>query len=62
MCEINPKHTKILRLEFFTADPNMKKEEFEQIVAETALAMEMDANKDFRIRCHIHETKEYDFK
>lgn len=55
MCEINPRHTKILRLEFFTSAPNMSAEEFEQIVAEKCLNMEMLANEDGRIRCHVHE-------
>ena len=56
MCEINPKHTKILRLEFFTS-LNMDEELFEAIVANIALGMEMMANTDARIRCHIHETE-----
>jgi hypothetical protein len=55
MCEINPKHTKILRLEFFTSSPDMSEEEFLQIVANHAMVMEMKANEDMRIRCHIHE-------
>ncbi len=55
MCEINPKHTKILRLEFFTSNPITTQEEFEKMVAERALAMEMLANADGQIRCHIHE-------
>lgn len=54
MCEINPKHTKILRLEFFTSH-NLSQEEFEQIVAGKVLDMEMMANTDGRIRCHVHE-------
>jgi hypothetical protein len=57
MCEINPKHTKVFRLEFFTSHP-MTAEEFEQIVARHAVAMEMLANEDGRIRCHVHETPE----
>lgn len=55
MCEINPRHTKILRLEFFTSHPTMTREAFDTIIAEECLAMEMKANQDFRIRCHIHE-------
>jgi hypothetical protein len=55
MCEINPRHTKILRLEFFTSAPQMTEEEFLDIVARICLAMEMSANSDGRIRCHIHE-------
>lgn len=57
MCEINPKHTKILRLEFFTSHPTMTEEEFEQIVAEKCLEAEMSINQDMRIRCHIHDTR-----
>ena len=56
MCEINPKHTKIFRLEFFTS-LNMTKEEFEELVIEHALEMESVANKDARIRCHVHEVE-----
>jgi hypothetical protein len=54
MCEINPKHTKILRLEFFTS-LDMSEEDFLLIIARIALEQEMMANKDARIRCHIHE-------
>jgi hypothetical protein len=55
MCEINPKHTKIFRLEFFTSNSSMTEEEFEAIVLEHALTMEQSANSDMRIRCHIHD-------
>ena len=58
MCEINPRHTKIFRLEFFTSNPNATKEEFEQMVMERALQMEMMANADGQLRCHIHEVEE----
>jgi hypothetical protein len=54
MCEINPKQTKILRLEFFTSAPLTKKE-FEDIVAEHCMYAEMTINQDMRIRCHVHE-------
>ena len=54
MCEINPKHTMILRLEFFTSI-NMTQEKFEEIVCNVVLEMEAMANEDSRIRCHIHE-------
>lgn len=55
MCEINPKHTKILRLEFFTSDRDMSKEKFNEIVAVTCLDMEVTANERGFLRCHIHE-------
>lgn len=58
MCEINPKHTRIFRLEFFTSIPTMTQEEFDKIVIEKALVIEMAINADMRIRCHIHETEE----
>lgn len=58
MCELNPKHTKILRLEFFTSHPKMTKEEFEKIILDKCLEMEMKANEDGRIRCHVHEMEE----
>lgn len=54
MCELNPKHTKILRLEFFTSQ-DVSEEAFLQNVAEKALQMEMLANADGTIRCHVHE-------
>jgi len=55
MCEINPKHKMIMRLEFFTSNPNLSKEGWEQLVAEKALAMEMLGNMDGQLRVHIHE-------
>jgi hypothetical protein len=33
----------------------MTEKEFEAIVLEHAMAMEQSANKDMRIRCHIHD-------
>lgn len=57
MCEINPKHTKILRLEFFTSHI-MTEHEFIEIVAKKALDMEMLANNDGRIRCYVHEMED----
>lgn len=54
MCEISPKHTKILRLEFFTSHP-MTEAAFLDIVVDKVIGMEMKANEDGRIRCHIHE-------
>lgn len=55
MCEINPKHTKILRMEFFTSHPNMTAEQFERIIAERVVYAEQFINRDGMIRCHIHE-------
>lgn len=57
MCEINPKHTKILRLEFYTSH-DMTEEEFLAIVMPKALEMEMHANEDGRVRCHVHEVED----
>ena len=54
MCEINPKHTKIMRLEFFTSQ-DVPEEEFLQNVMEKALKMEMLANADGSLRCHVHD-------
>jgi hypothetical protein len=59
MCEINPKHAKIFRLEFFTSHSMLDKE-FERITAETAIEMEILANSNSKLRCHIHEA--YDDK
>lgn len=58
MCEINPRHTMIFRMEFFTSDPNISAENFQQLVAGMALGMEMKANESGMIRCHIHEMRE----
>lgn len=58
MCEINPRHTKILRLEFFTSH-DMTPEQFENRVAHVVLEQEQLANMDGSIRCHIHETDTY---
>lgn len=55
MCEINPKHTKILRLEFFTSHPSMTKEQFENRIATIVLETEIGINERGDIRCHIHE-------
>ena len=57
MCEINPKRTKILRLEFFTSH-EMTQDQFENIVIMHCANMEMKINADMRIRCHVHETEE----
>ena len=54
MCEINPKHKKFFRLEFFT-NLSMSEEDFLQIVYAYALAMEQTMNEDARIRVHVHE-------
>ena len=54
MCEINPKHTLIFRLEVYTSNPTMTKEEFLQLVAERLIQAEQDLNKDGKIRVHIH--------
>jgi hypothetical protein len=54
MCETNPRHTKILRLEFFTSHP-MASTDFDNLVAVACLEMEQLANASGRLRCHIHE-------
>lgn len=54
MCEINPKRTKILHLEFFTSH-EMTDKEWEDRVAQHALKFEVMANEDGKIRCHVHE-------
>lgn len=55
MCEINPKHTLIFRLEAYTSDPRMTKAEFERAVVEKLMKTEMELNKDMQFRFHIHE-------
>lgn len=54
MCEINPVHKKVLRLEFFTSDSRCTEEKFERLVAERALAMEMLGNARGDLRVHVH--------
>jgi hypothetical protein len=58
MCEINPVHTSIFRLEAFTSDSSMTFEEFENLIAQKLLEVEVELNKDMRFRFHIHREKE----
>jgi hypothetical protein len=55
MCEINPKHTQIFRLEAFTSNPKMTREEFDREVRERLLQAEIALNADGKFRFHIHE-------
>lgn len=54
MCELNPKHVKIYRLEFFTSQA-ISKEEWERLVVEKAIEIEQQLNASGKIRVHIHE-------
>lgn len=56
MCEINPAHTLIFRLEAFTSNSKMTREEFEREVMERVLQAEMTLNSDGKFRFHVHET------
>lgn len=55
MCEINPKHTLIMRLEVFTLHPTMTHEEFVARAMDKLLRAEILLNADGRFRFHIHE-------
>ena len=54
MCEINPKHSKFFRLEFFTSKP-ITKEEWNSLVYPKVLKLEQELNQSGVIRVHIHE-------
>lgn len=56
MCEINPKHAAFFRLEAFTSNPEMTREQFDQAVAERLFAVEQQLNADGALRFHIHES------
>lgn len=58
MCEINPKHSMYLRLEAFTSNPEMSREEFERKVIQKLLDMETKLNEDGNFRFHIHELEQ----
>ncbi len=58
MCEINPKHTRIYRLEVFTSSSEETSEEFEHSVARILLAVEAALNSDGEYRFHIHESED----
>jgi hypothetical protein len=55
MCEINPKHSAFFKLEAFTSNPDMSKEEFTNEVMMRLFAVEQTLNMDGRFRFHIHE-------
>lgn len=55
MCEINPAHTIIFRLECFTSDRKMTAQQFVTQVMTRLLKAEMDLNADGKFRFHIHE-------
>jgi hypothetical protein len=57
MCEINPTHTLIFRLEAFTSHPTMTSEEFTSEVMDRLLKTEMDLNADGKFRFHVHEAQ-----
>lgn len=57
MCEINPKRTKIFRLEFFTAG-QVSDEEWNKLVLERLVQLEIAFNESMRVRVHIHEVVE----
>jgi hypothetical protein len=52
MCAINPKHEHHFVLSVYTSH-GMTTEEFNQMVAESALNLEMKLNENGRLRWHI---------
>jgi hypothetical protein len=58
MCEINPAHKQIFRLEFFTSNPYMTEARWRELVLERLLELEQAFNKTGEIRVHIHEVEE----
>lgn len=61
MCEINPKHSKFFRLEFFTTKP-MTKDEWDKLIYSKVLEIEYEFNKSGEIRVHVHEESVNDCK
>jgi len=57
MCEINPKRTKIFRLEFFTSH-SISEKEWNTLVVERLLELEQAFNATSQIRVHIHPSQE----
>lgn len=55
MCEINPKHSAEFKLEVFTSNPDITREQFERQVLERVLEAEMKLNADGQFRFHVHE-------
>lgn len=54
MCEINPAHTLIMRLEAFTSDRRMSKDAFEMEVGQRVMEAEQALNADGKFRFHVH--------
>lgn len=57
MCEINPKHKKFFRLEFFST-VEMPERLWQEATAAIANHWEQEVNKGGPIRCHIHEIED----
>lgn len=55
MCAINPTHKKRIILDVYTSE-NITKEKFDSIVREQAFYLEVNLNKDTRLRWHVKET------
>ena len=62
MCEINPAHKAVFRLELFTSDSRLTEGHWRDIVHEAVLLAEMELNKRGHIRCHIHEVTDEQIK
>lgn len=56
MCAINPKHERHFTLSVYTS-LNMPETDFVKLVLDAAIAMEMEWNKDARLRWHIGEVE-----
>ncbi len=56
MCAINPRFKKRIVLDVYTSDPNMSKEEFDQLILEKSFATEVELNSDGRLRWHVKDS------
>lgn len=55
MCKLNPKQEMTFKLEVYTSDPNITREEFEKQVCERVMKAELVLNADGKFRFHIWE-------
>ena len=54
MCALNPKHSKVFRLEVFTS-ADIDEATFLELVRQKVVEAEVDLNIDMRLRWHIWE-------
>lgn len=56
MCAINPVHKKRLIMDFYTAQTDITKEQFDEAVYKWALENEQRINTFSKIRVHVRDT------